>query len=413
MLATFWLIASMMCALAAAFILWPVWRHRRSETVDRTDLNVQLYRARLQELEESRTRGEMTEAEYVGLEQELQLALLQDAGEEMATLAGQSRLPIIFAAAVVIFSIFTYSDFGLSFGALNDWLVSEEIHEAATHDPVDMRATVEKLSASLQNQPDNDQGWFLLGQSWRSLSVHDKSADAFGHLLQKYPGDASLASYYAEALFLVDEQRFTPRVKLAIEQALKLDPNNILMFEFTAMDAYRAGDMNTALKLFRRALSGADGERATSLRQAIARISAESGGAPVERALPAERALPVERELPAGRALKVLVELAEGVSSPASATVYVYARAFQGPPMPLAVERLTVSALPALVTLTAGQAMMQGMSLDDVDTVQLVARISESGLANASPDDYEVVSQSIDMTEEQSVIKLIIANRRG
>ena len=407
MLATFWLIASMMCALAAAFILWPVWRHRRSETVDRTDLNVQLYRARLQELEESRTRGEMTEAEYVELEQELQLALLQDAGEEMATLAGQSRLPIIFAAAVVIFSIFTYSDFGLSFGALNDWLVSEEIHETAPHDPVDMRAIVEKLSASLQNQPDNDQGWFLLGQSWRSLSVYDKSADAFSHLLQKYPGDASLASYYAEALFLADEQRFTPRVKLAVEQALKLDPNNILMLEFTAMDAYRAGDMNTAITLFRRALSGADGERATLLQQAIARVSAESGGAP------AERALPVERKLPAGRALKVLVELAEGVSSPASATVYVYARAFQGPPMPLAVERLTVSALPALVTLTASQAMMQGMSLDDVDTVQLVARISESGLANASPDDYEVVSQSIDMTEEQSVIKLIIANRRG
>jgi len=53
------------------------------------------------------------------------------------------------------------------------------------------------------------------------------------------------------------------------------------------------------------------------------------------------------------------------------------------------------------------------MSLDDVDTVQLVARISESGIANASPDDYEVVSQSIDMTQEQSVIKLIITNRRG
>lgn len=401
MVATFWIIASLMCALAAAFILWPVWRRRRSESADRTDLNVQLYRARLQELEESRTRGEITEAEYVELEKELQLALLQDAGEEWTTLSGQSRLPIVFAAAVVIFSIFAYSDFGLSFGALNDWVVSEEIHETAPHDAADMLAAVEKLSASLQNQPDNDQGWFLLGQSWRSLSVHDKSADAFGHLLQKYPGDASLASYYAEALSLADNQRFTPRVKLAVEQALKLNPNNILMLEFTAMDAYRSGDMKTALSLFRRALSGADGERATLLQQAISRISAEAGGVPLEAALPA------------GRALKVLVELADSVSSPANATVYVYARAFQGPPMPLAVERLTVSALPVLVTLTAGQAMMQGMSLDDVDTVQLVARISKSGLANASPDDYEVVSQSIDMTKEQSVIKLIIANRRG
>ena len=92
MVATFWIIASLMCALAAAFILWPVWRRRRSESADRTDLNVQLYRARLQELEESRTRGEITEAEYVELEKELQLALLQDAGEEWTTLSGQSRL---------------------------------------------------------------------------------------------------------------------------------------------------------------------------------------------------------------------------------------------------------------------------------------------------------------------------------
>ena len=171
--------------------------------------------------------------------------------------------------------------------------MSEEIHETAPPDAADMLATVEKLSASLQDQPDNDQGWFLLGQSWRSLSVHDKSADAFGHLLQKYPGDASLASYYAEALFLAENQRFTPRVKLAVERALKLNPNNILMLEFTAMDAYRSGDMKTALSLFRRALSGADGERATLLQQAISRISAEAGGVRLEAALPAGRALKV------------------------------------------------------------------------------------------------------------------------
>ena len=399
MLVTFWVIALLMCVLAVAFILWPVWRSRHNEAMDRTDLNVQLYQARLLEIEESRVRDEMTDAEYAELEQELQLALLQDAGEETVVESEQSHLPMVFAAAVVVLSVFAYSDFGLSFGALNDWLLSVEIHETSPHDQADMRATVEKLSASLQNQPDNDQGWFLLGQSWNSLSAYDKSSEAFGHLVKKYPGDASLASYYAEALFLLDQQRFSPRVTLAVEQALKLNPNNVLMLELTGMKAYRAGDTNTALSLFRRALSGAKDERAVLLQQAIVRLGGDSGGE--------------LSDANTGRSLKVLVELAEGVVSPANATVYVYARAFQGPPMPLAVERLTVSALPALVTLTAAQAMMQGMSLDDVDKVQLVARISESGIANASPDDYEVVSKLIDMTQEQSVIKLVITHRRG
>lgn len=399
MLVTFWVIALLMCVLAVAFILWPVWRSRHNEAMNRTDLNVQLYQTRLLEIEESRVRDEMTDAEYAELEQELQLALLQDAGEETVVESEQSHLPMVFAAAVVVLSVFAYSDFGLSFGALNDWLLSVEIHETSPHDQADMRATVEKLSASLQNQPDNDQGWFLLGQSWNSLSAYDKSSEAFGHLVKKYPGDASLASYYAEALFLLDQQRFSPRVTLAVEQALKLNPNNVLMLELTGMKAYRAGDTNTALSLFRRALSGAKDERAVLLQQAIVRLGGDSGGE--------------LSDANTGRSLKVLVELAEGVGSPANATVYVYARAFQGPPMPLAVERLTVSALPALVTLTAAQAMMQGMSLDDVDKVQLVARISESGIANASPDDYEVVSKLIDMTQEQSVIKLVITHRRG
>ena len=114
-----------------------------------------------------------------------------------------------------------------------------------------------------------------------------------------------------------------------------------------------------------------------------------------------------------GRILKVLVELGNGVEAQANDMVYVYARAFAGPPMPLAVQRLTVANLPTLVTLTPDQAMMQGMSLNDFDRVQLVARVSESGIANASPDDYEVLSGEIDMKLEQPVIKLVISDRRG
>tara|TARA_E500000331_G_scaffold327477_1_gene346468 strand:- start:2690 stop:3199 length:510 start_codon:yes stop_codon:yes gene_type:complete len=169
------------------------------------------------------------------------------------------------------------------------------------------------------------------------------------------------------------------------------------------MHAYRQGDTETAVALFRRALKTAEGERATLLQQAITRLTGE-------------RPKMVEapgRVATAGRVLKVLVELGSGVEAGPNDAVYVYARAFGGPPMPLAVQRLTVANLPTLVTLTPAQAMMQGMSLNDFDRVQLVARISETGIANASPDDYEVFSSEIDMTQEREVIKLVISERRG
>ena len=119
------------------------------------------------------------------------------------------------------------------------------------------------------------------------------------------------------------------------------------------------------------------------------------------------------KESPANyRSLKALVEVGTEIEVDPSATVYVYARPYEGSQIPLALERLTIGQLPALVTLTSDQVMMEGMSLNDFDLVQLVARISEKGIANASPEDFEVVSEGIDLREEHSVFRLNILNRR-
>ena len=79
--------------------------------------------------------------------------------------------------------------------------------------------------------------------------------------------------------------------------------------------------------------------------------------------------------------------------------------------MPLAVQRMVRGALPKLVQLDESMAMMEGMGLANFDQVQVVARISSSGIANVSPDDYEVISATIDLTKDNPVIKLTIKNQ--
>ncbi len=427
----FWLSAGLFCLLAVGFVLWPSIRQREATRVERTELNVLLYEDRMQELNKNREDGEIGEAQYRQLEEERQAALLSEVDEGVNSWISGSGLPVTAAAMIVVFAIFAYSEYGLSFGALNDLLLAREIQQSNPHDMPGMRATVEKLSLKMLDQPDNDQGWFLLAQSWRLLLEYGHSAEAFRHLSDRYPADASIAAQYAETLFLAEDKKFTVPVKEAIERALVLDGDNLLMLELSAMSAWQQGDEISALALFRKALdTGIQGERAELLQQTIERLQAGSGQQSVQGqqagsgqisgsgqqmgSTPQKDSI---QQSPTGdsadRIVQVLVEVAPAVDAGPKDTVYVYARAFNGPPMPLAVQRLAVAGLPALITLTSSQAMIQGMSLSDVDKVQLVARISSSGIANASPDDYEVLSEEVDITKKTGVIRLVIKERRG
>jgi cytochrome c-type biogenesis protein CcmH len=112
-----------------------------------------------------------------------------------------------------------------------------------------------------------------------------------------------------------------------------------------------------------------------------------------------------------GRVIQVLVEVSESVKVDSSSQVFIFAKAISGPPMPLAVQRLNVAGLPTLVKLDESMAMMEGMGLANFDQVQVVARISSSGIANASPEDYEIKSGRIDLTAPVPVIKLKIEKK--
>ena len=60
-------------------------------------------------------------------------------------------------------------------------------------------------------------------------------------------------------------------------------------------------------------------------------------------------------------------------------TVFIFARASNGPPMPLAAKRVTVAQLPIEVELSDADAMMPQMKLSQFAEVQLVARVSRAG----------------------------------
>lgn len=84
---------------------------------------------------------------------------------------------------------------------------------------------------------------------------------------------------------------------------------------------------------------------------------------------------------PVAARLTVRVELAAALKDKVKPddTVFIFARASNGPPMPLAAKRVTVAQLPIEVELSDADAMMPQMKLSDFTEVQLVARVSRTG----------------------------------
>ncbi len=359
----FWILALCLCLLAAGFVLLPVLFNQASVIRrDRDDQNVAIYAERLSEYQLSLKKGEIDDGEFGLLELELKKNLLSETNEANEAIASEvassRRLPMAMAFLVPVFALILYSDIGLSLGAIEDVVLAEEIKRADPHDTKGMGDSVEKLAAKLKSQPDNHEGWFLLAQSYLNMAEFEKSAAAFKFLMDKFPQDHGLASYYAEVIYLADGREMSPRASAAIDRTLSLNPADVTMLEIKAMGEFQKGDLLGSLGLFQRALaSNPDPERADLIQKAISRLEEDLtalGGFKEEEVTESVSSTMNVEPLKANtskRKIQVLVEVADSVDVGASKSVFVFARAVNGPPMPLAVERLVRGALPKLVIL--------------------------------------------------------------
>jgi cytochrome c-type biogenesis protein CcmH len=397
----FWLLCALLIALAAAFVAWPLLRANRvtDSGPARTALNAEVYLDHLRELDRELADGVLSVEQHAIARSELDRRALGEAvpadGTADAAPASDARrgrwLAPATLALIPIAAIATYLAIGNP--------------EALRPPEQQFEQMVNALARDLADKPDNPDGWLMLGRAYQMLDRMPQAIAAFEKASALKPDSAEVLAAYADSLAM-EQGTLAGKPSELIARALKLDPNNQTALALAATAALESRQFNESIVLWQRLAQlveansrdrGAIDEAINRVRQAAATAGVKLGA---EGAAPAPKAGPAAPGKPASAADAVSaaaaaarisgeVALAPELARQAKPdeTVFIFARAIDGPQLPLAVLRVQVKDLPVKFTLDDTMSMAPGARLSSHKTVVVAARVSRSGQAIAQPGD--------------------------
>ncbi len=403
----FWVLAGILMLLSLAFILPALLRKPSENNTTAQEQNILIAKEHLKELQAEYEAGKISQEVYQQSYNELQRTLLDDVtGESAGFSAGRSKvIAAVVALVVPLAAISLYMQLGTSIETIKS---ASQAPASNEHDMQSFDVLAERLAAKLKTQPDDARGWDMLGRTYLVMKRYDDAAQAFAKADKLAPGDPELMLRYADALVMSRGGNFQGQPAELINKALQQQPTNITALWLAGMAAEQQGNFELALAHWQKILPFVNNEPQTQaqVQTMISRVKAR---------LPAQSMASNESQpvTPASRAaLQIKVSLDSSLSDKVAPgdTVFVFAKAPNGPPMPLAVARHTASELPLTVTLDDTSAMMPAMKLSNFEKVNVSARVSKSGNAIAQSGDFYGEVNEIAVSSDEPIT--IVVNKQ-
>lgn len=397
----FWIAASALLLVALAFLLLPILRGRRAQAEeDRTALNVALYEERLAELTAQHAAGTLSDAQLEAGRADAARELLEDTeNSDSPKIAKLGRsVPLIAAVLVPL----------VGYGLYMHWGASDKVQMARQFS--EQPRTVEEMTAHLEQavkeQPDSAEAWYFLGRTYMNQERPADAAKAFARVVELAGRQPELLGQWAQAQYFAGDRQWSEQLQALTDEALQADPQELTSLGLLGIAAYEEGRYQDAVRFWEQlvaALPENDPSR-EAIRGGIERArqqvdggsgNAEAGEAPAAASTQAA-------------ALQIQVQLDPKVVETVSPedSVFVFARAVNGPPVPLAAKRLTVGDLPATVTLSDADAMVPSLKISSVEQVTVMARVSRTG--DATKGEWMGQSEALETRGDKNAVRLTI-----
>jgi cytochrome c-type biogenesis protein CcmH len=283
----------------------------------------------------------------------------------------------------------------------------------------DMEQAVQSLAERLRGEPDNLEGWLLLGRAYKTMERFEPAREALAQAFRLAPEDPDVMVEYAEAQALATQRRRIDGDSLVmLQKAVALQPDHQRGLWLLGVAAMQGGRPQEAVERWEtlRQLIASDLAAVQSLdqqieaaRQAASLPPARESTALAEPSAPAPTSPSAANRDAGGPRLTVEVDIAPALRQRlnASDVLFVFARPAEGSRMPLAIQRLPAANLPATVVLDDSHSMMPALKLSSMPEIVVGARISSSGQAIPQAGDLEGLSAPLPNTTRDPIRLLI------
>lgn len=396
--------SAIMLALSALFIFWP-----RKASAQNHQTPAQLFEERLQLLVLARDAGELAEQDFSSAAAELKTQFLEQ--EQKAVSYQQPKNKLLFhftlVAFVALIVAIVYSQNG-HYRQLADWELAQQnlasygqralLGEGEPMNERDMQLFSLALRTKLDKEGDDAVAWMLLGRVWMTLGMLEESVESFERALKLMPERTPLLISYSQALIMLGGDYNLAKAAQSVAKVLMQEPANIDAVSLMALIAHERGDNEQAIAAWQLLASSleADDPRLAVVAERLAELTGQTAEVP-EQAVAAERSIAIT--------LRIADSLAAQFKE---ASVFVFARAVGGPPLPLAAKRLPMQTGEFEITLSTADAMQAGWDLTQSDQIEVVARIAISGTVERSAQDVEVVSAPLHFAQPHLTLQLTL-----
>ena len=387
---TFWIFSVAMIIVSLIFLLRPFFLDMKKNEIERSTLNINITKERLAELENELALETITQAEYEQTREELEQALLFDIEQDQEekaikqvntnTYNRYTRSSLLLSVPVLAVSFYFYlGQPDLINGAQKQSAASGHASGAKGKDLPSVEEMIEKLVAKLEKNPNNAEGWFMLARSYMSMNRYNEAVNALKKTDELVPNNPVIMLRYADALSMINGGKISGKPFELVKRAVALKPNDPTGLWLIGMGYGELGEYKKAISYWNLLLTILKDEKSINEVQNLIRQAKSKAGISLDAKDTVQTT--AIKKAPTAASIKINVTIDKKLLNNVSPTdtLFIFAKALKGPPMPLAVVRKQVKDLPLQVTLDDSMAMIPNMKLSSFSKVKITARISKTG----------------------------------
>ena len=409
---TLFLLSASSLLLISIIVIIRTLMNKNNEKINSNQNSIDIYNQKLKEINFDIENHLITKSEANNAIEELEYSLIKDNKNTdildsklyFSNLESKKTISIILLLVIPVFVISVYSFIGTPNSIEKLVLVSDLNNTKSDSEKlVSVEQMLKRVERRLLDDPNNSDDWLMLANSYVVLKRYPEAIRALENLYRLKGDDPSLLFRYADVLAMANSGIFAGKPSELIKKALQLDPQNTMGLWLAGLVAYEEGEVKKAINYWENVLPKLEigSEEEKNIRKYIEfakennNISIQNNGSITQEKIE--------------YSLKLSIELSPNFTNiNKNKAVFIYAKPINSPNnMPIIVLRKTVADLPLLVEMNDSMSMLPSNKLSDYKSVQVLARISNSGNAKSEKGDLIGIVESMSTTSK-NITKLII-----